>query len=534
MKNLIYCLSIVQFILYGTTIHGKCESNPGSLINIYIINQTFKMNSPIEIRFNDSLVISEAIVNYYNIRYRLFSKGVLKISAQIRDYSISRTEYTLMVRDDSCYNVIIKFENVKNPGAIYNVRKTDGTNLEAYCEETVIQPVYLNMDSVFDDNRAVAEKAHHGFSVNHFLLENSTMKFAPIIIRVNDQPMIFKDCLAYSTVFCRLFTEGKIKISAQLGEFPQTKTETEINISNCDSNYIKIDFQSPKKKGAITLLDKEEGVNMTASHREKWKISDLNDDNSVYLEENISHPFAYIVASEDDYLAFQQEKSKEDDYMASQDVKSKVENSLEYNSYNYKTASDMIIRTMGDTICIRKIEHLGIDDTKLKLTYQNKKHQTIDTYIQREDVARVIIDVYNDPTVDQDVYNKINLQYLILDTVLYNSIYMTLINSPYYKKMNADIHIRDWINSIIGYEIELDGASLIGYGIVLIVYSHYIGIPMIIGGIAVACLGFYVGTLPRETGTVGDRFYNKYLKKHQIYLSGQREKINADVQNSLK
>ena len=149
MKKTICFFSIGAFFLFMNLISIKCEEMPFSLIKIYIANNTMKMNSPIDVWFNDSLVISKEIIGNYGVVYKLFSKGSLKVTSQIRDLISTRSEYTLNILDDKSYIVVITFESTKYPASIFSIKKTDGVNYEAYFEENIFQLTDVENDSLY-------------------------------------------------------------------------------------------------------------------------------------------------------------------------------------------------------------------------------------------------------------------------------------------------------------------------------------------------------------------------------------------------
>lgn len=369
MKKIIFSFSIIVFILCIYFNQVKCGNIPYSIIKIYIINETLKCNSPINIWFNDSLILSKEVVDYYNLRYKLFSKGNLKITAKINGFDKTRTEYAINIMNDSCYNIIIKFKNAKYAGSIFSIKKTDGIDYYPYFEENILT-----------DNKLSEKYFAQEYSSNHLLLYNNTFKIsAPVKIWINDQLIINKDILSLSAIYCKLFTEGKIKISAQLGDLINTKTENEFEISNKDINYIKIYFQNKKKKGIITLLDQEEGSKILKLYKEKWKLSELTDFNSDMMEESITNPIPFMIDN-NTYIALQEQFLKNENII-----------SVTNDEYQTNIQQDSIKKD----IALQKAA-----DSKMRLTFGfNIKHfggykiKLEDYYFEVKDVLRQKIDI---------------------------------------------------------------------------------------------------------------------------------------------
>jgi hypothetical protein len=104
----------------------KCENIHYSTINIFIRNEELGDNkyAPINIWFNNSLVVTKELKINCCLRYKIFSEGYLKITAQLSNLTITKTEYCLNIINDSTYNVMIEFGRDNYHGSIYGIKKT--------------------------------------------------------------------------------------------------------------------------------------------------------------------------------------------------------------------------------------------------------------------------------------------------------------------------------------------------------------------------------------------------------------------------
>lgn len=316
MKKSIYYFTILTLIICFNHCPVRCENKTFSMINIYVINNSIKKSPTTYIWFNDSLIHTKDVTDNYNLRYKMFSKGNLKISAQLGDFVDTRTEYSLNVLNDSCYNLIIQFDAAKFPGSIFQVKKIDGINYEPYFEESINNEDIINREFNTQNN-----------SSSQLIIRNDSWKFfATVKLWINDQ-LIIKNILSSTSrtkLYCNLFAEGKVKITAQLGNFVNTKTEQEFEISNLEINYISITFINKNEEGTISLLDKEEGLNLLPTYIENWTLQELTDLNSDMLEESITNPIPHMFDN-NTYSAFLEQSSKNESLIT------------ETKNYNYNT-----------------------------------------------------------------------------------------------------------------------------------------------------------------------------------------------------
>ena len=265
MKKTIYSFSIMILILYFNLTPIKCENFPYSQIKIYIENRTLKFNSPVDIWFNDSLVISQVKYGNSIAAYNLYSKGNLRITTQIRGFENTRCEYALNVLNDQNYNIVIKFDNANKPGSIFGFKKADGKNFEPYFEENLFHRINIDEDSIFTDKGLNEIIIPHEYSVCHLIF--LTFGHELIKIWINDQLILNPYVYSLSTINCKFFTEGKIIIAAQLGDQRVTKTQLKFEISNKQSYFLQIKFLNSNDAGTITLLDREEGSELLADYQ---------------------------------------------------------------------------------------------------------------------------------------------------------------------------------------------------------------------------------------------------------------------------
>ena len=181
-------------------------------IKIYIENRTLKFNSPVDIWFNDSLVISQVKYGNSIAAYNLYSKGNLRITTQIRGFENTRCEYALNVLNDQNYNIVIKFDNANKPGSIFGFKKADGKNFEPYFEENLFHRINIDEDSIFTDKGLNEIIIPHEYSVCHLIF--LTFGHELIKIWINDQLILNPYVYSLSTINCKFFTEGKIIIAA--------------------------------------------------------------------------------------------------------------------------------------------------------------------------------------------------------------------------------------------------------------------------------------------------------------------------------
>jgi len=290
MKKTICSFSIIVLILHFNLTPVKCENIPYSMIKIYIENKTFEIKSPIDIWFNDSLIISQEVLSNSSAAYKLFSKGNLRITTQIKDFENTRCEYALNIMNEENYVIVIKYESTSVPGSVFGLKKTDGKNYEPYYEENLFQLKTFDEDSIFTDNGLSEQIITHDYSISHLILSNKTFNFDPIKIWINDQLILNQYVLLFSTINCKFFTEGKIKIAAQLGDLINTKAELEFEISNQQSYFLMIKFQNRNKAASITLLNQEEGSELLAKNKLKWTVSEIASADFTSLVESIDNP----------------------------------------------------------------------------------------------------------------------------------------------------------------------------------------------------------------------------------------------------
>ena len=319
MKKYFFSFSIFVFILFINSSNIKCQNTPGSILKIFIYNNTLKWKVPIDIWFNDSLVISEKVSDSnYQITYKLFSKGNLRITTQIRGFEKTRTEYALNILNDKSYIIAIRFDDSNQSGTIFGLKKTDGVTYEPYFEENIFQLAKLDEGQIFAENGLIEENISHNYSVCHILLKDNFCT-CPMRIWINDKivmDQVVPSSTGGSSIYCKLFSEGKIKISAQLSAF-ETKMEKEFEISNNKIYYIKVNFPILETKSSIEMLDQEEGLKLLTKCKLFWTVAENISSNSVVLKENIENPIPSMIYSSD-YLAFH-EKIPIDDSLKIQD-----------------------------------------------------------------------------------------------------------------------------------------------------------------------------------------------------------------------
>lgn len=295
MKKTICSFSIIVLILCFNSPLVKSENLPYSRINIFIENNTLKLYSPVDIWFNDSLVISQVQFGNSIALYKLFSKGNLRITTQIRDFNNTRCEYTLNVLNDQNYDIVIRFENADKPGSIFGFKITDGKNYEPYFEENLFQLINLDEDSIFTDKGLNKKIIPKEYPVCHLILANTTLSFDPIKIWINDQ-LIINQYFSYSTIHCRFFHEGKIRIEAQLGDRSETKTEMELEISNKQNYFQHIKFQNSNKPAIITFPDQVEGTELLVNYKlspllfQRWSTTGIRHPDLFTQVESLDNP----------------------------------------------------------------------------------------------------------------------------------------------------------------------------------------------------------------------------------------------------
>jgi hypothetical protein len=307
MKKHFCYFTLLSLVICFSTNHLRGEDNHFSMIDIYLMNYTLKLSAPVSLWFNDSLIFTKVGGNFYNVEYKMFSKGNFKITAQIGGYPETKTEYSLNVLNDSCYRVIVQFDGAKYPGSIFQVRKIDRINFEPYFEESVKNETLINQE-VNTQNAAVCQ----------VLLHNDSWKLgAPISLRINDQPVIknFPTGNPYTRLYCKLLSAGKVRISAQLGNNVNTKTEKVLEVRNTGTNYIDITFSKKDAPGIITLMDKENGSIASQTLLENWTLLKPLDGSIVKLEESISHPIPHMLDNTA-YFASQEQYHKRADSLA--------------------------------------------------------------------------------------------------------------------------------------------------------------------------------------------------------------------------
>ncbi len=313
MKKYFFFFSILVFILLTINSNTKCQNIPNSTLKIYIYNNTLKKKSPIDIWFNDSLVISEKVSYNYQIAYKLFSKGNLRIITQIRGFDKTRTEYAINILNDKSYIVCIRFDDNNESGTIFGLKKTDGETFEPYFEENIFQFAKLDEGRIFDENGLMEENFSQDYSICHLLIKDFSCA-CPIRIWINDKivmDQIVSRSTNGSTIYCKLFSEGKTKISAQLSNSLKTKIEQEFEISNNKIYYIKINFPILDTKSSIKLLDQEEGLKLLTKCKLFWSVAENVSSSSVFLKENLENPIPSMLYN-NNYIAFQEQMPIDD------------------------------------------------------------------------------------------------------------------------------------------------------------------------------------------------------------------------------
>ena len=308
MRKTICSFSIIVFILHFNPTPVQCENVPYSMIKIYIQNKTFEMKAPIDIWFNDSLVVSQAVLDKGSAAYKLFSKGNLRITTQIRGFENTRCEYALNILNEENYVIVIKFESTSQSGSVFGLKKTDGKNYESYFEENLFKELNIDKDSIFTKNGLNEKIITHDYSICHLILLNKTFNSDPIKIWINDQLIMNQYILINSTINCKFFTEGVIKIAAQLGNLRDTKTELEFEISNKQSNFLLITFRTSNKAATITLLNQEEGPELFAKKKLNWTATEIFSADLTNLVEDIDNPIPSMYYN-NDYRAFQEQNT---------------------------------------------------------------------------------------------------------------------------------------------------------------------------------------------------------------------------------
>jgi hypothetical protein len=521
MKSKIFCFFSILFLLFlKHSIYG--ETTDYSLITIYITDNSLKLNTPINVWFNDSLIISKKGFSAYSFRYKIHSNGNLKITSQKGDLIESKAEYYLNILKDNSYKVIIKFESAKSPGSIYGLRKMiEKDYYEPYYQENIFKFLNTYNDTSFNGEIHEQKDETYSSSAIYLLLENDCNK--PIAIYINDKLVMTKDVVSLSSIYCTFFSEGITKISAQIGDIKPTKIEQKIVLKNKEVYYIRIKYSN--KKGTISVLDNLEGSKLLESCREKWHISDETDNSLDLIEESLTNPIPKMAKINNDFLI--QEQNGNTDSLSIQ--ANKDDNNSFNIKYDYKAAKDMIIREKGDTLFFNKIQYLGIEDDKLKISYINNNDQRINTNILCVDINKVILDIYSDPLINPNIFNKINIEFLILDSSLYKNVYNSLNYSPYMDSCLNEITGRILLNGILGGLVcgVFIGTGTAASGILLIIYGAYIGIPVLIAGLAVDIYGW--SRIGKPNQYKRDKIMAKYLKLHQDNLYNRKEKIRNNL-----
>lgn len=320
MKKTICSFSIIIFLLHFNFSTVKCENVPYSMLKIYIQNKTLETKVPIDIWFNDSLVVSQPVFNNGSAAYKLFSKGNLRITAQIRGFENTRCKYALNILNEENYVIVIKFESTSQSGSVFGLKKTDGINYESYFEENLFKQPDFYKDSIFTDNGLNEKIITHYYSVCHLIILNKTVYNDPIKIWINDQLIMNQFVLMNSTINCKFFTEGKIKIAAQLGNLKDTRAELEFEISNKQSNFLLITFRKYNNAATITLLDQEEGIELLAKKKLNWTVTDIESADLTNLVEDINNPIPkmyynpYYRAAQKQNTAIGRLNLKDDEY----------------------------------------------------------------------------------------------------------------------------------------------------------------------------------------------------------------------------